>query len=258
GKAFSLHSSLDVNYSNLEKLINELQQYLQKYVFSIQPLDWLEQKDLAATMHWFEHSNTIASQAVSHIYNNGWSAQGKCNCRHLPDLNGRQLLEQFDKDNSDHFIARPQWQQHCFETTVLSRQASQTLIQSLFQNFQNSLLTRWLARLVDLAKIPQQLGILMKNLEMQSMHMSSSQYQNLGLAQVETARGRLIHRVEIKHGLISKYQILAPTEWNFHPQGVVAQSLAGLKTNNRKELEQLARLIINAIDPCVGYKLRIH
>ena len=37
--------------------------------------------------------------------------------------------------------------------------------------------------------------------------------------------GRLIHAVEIADGVVKRYRILAPTEWNFHPQGAAAKGL---------------------------------
>jgi Ni,Fe-hydrogenase I large subunit len=79
------------------------------------------------------------------------------------------------------------------------------------------------------------------------------------LAQVEAARGRLVHRVDIDdRGMIQRYQILAPTEWNFHPRGIVRKGLGNLQGRNDEELDQLARIFINAVDPCVGYSLSIH
>jgi len=87
--------------------------------------------------------------------------------------------------------------------------------------------------------------------------------ENSGIAQVEAARGRLIHRVELAFKKddkisIANYQIVAPTEWNFHPEGLINKSLLNIKAPNKKEHEQLARLMINAIDPCVAFKLSIH
>ena len=60
------------------------------------------------------------------------------------------------------------------------------------------------------------------------------------------------------HNIITNYQILAPTEWNFHPQGLIQQSLSSLVARDQQTLKQLARIVINTIDPCVGYTLRIH
>lgn len=119
-------------------------------------------------------------------------------------------------------------------------------------------MTRWLTRLVELARIPQQLTVMLDCINEQNFKKTTEKQMDVGMAEVETARGRLIHRVEIQQAVISKYQILAPTEWNFHPQGSLSGSLAGLRTKDKKELNQLAHLMINAIDPCVAYELRTH
>jgi Ni,Fe-hydrogenase I large subunit len=70
------------------------------------------------------------------------------------------------------------------------------------------------------------------------------------------ARGLLLHRVTLQAGQISDYRILAPTEWNFHPQGVVAQALGSLR-GDPEWVERAAGQLIEAIDPCVGYSLSI-
>ena len=94
---------------------------------------------------------------------------------------------------------------------------------------------------------------------------SDSLHSNTGavtaMGQAAAARGQLIHRVSIQNNQITDYQILAPTEWNFHPDGVVAGALAHIQGNadNSKTFnhEQQAHLIIKAIDPCVDYQLEI-
>jgi len=81
----------------------------------------------------------------------------------------------------------------------------------------------------------------------------------IGIGSAEAARGLLVHRVSIIDGRVAHYQILAPTEWNFHPQGVVAQGLAAIARSGAEgpELERLARLYITAVDPCVDYQLSV-
>ena len=49
---------------------------------------------------------------------------------------------------------------------------------------------------------------------------------------------------------------MAETEWNFHSQEVLANSLAALQSNDVR-IERQTRLLINAVDPCVGYELSI-
>jgi coenzyme F420-reducing hydrogenase alpha subunit len=81
----------------------------------------------------------------------------------------------------------------------------------------------------------------------------------IGVAQSAAARGLLVHRVSIADGRIRDYRILAPTEWNFHPLGVVAEGLREIAygINDVQRLERLARLYITAIDPCVEYELSV-
>ncbi len=79
----------------------------------------------------------------------------------------------------------------------------------------------------------------------------------VGLGQVQAARGLLVHRVAIRAGRVADYRILAPTEWNFHPQGAAAQGLATLPDADDETLQRIGGLFVTALDPCVAYDLRI-
>lgn len=81
-----------------------------------------------------------------------------------------------------------------------------------------------------------------------------------GMAWVEMARGLLVHQVEIEAPLgdaparVAACRVLAPTEWNFHPQGVVAQTIAALDVNQPADAtERRVRLLMAAFDPCVPF-----
>ncbi len=74
-----------------------------------------------------------------------------------------------------------------------------------------------------------------------------------GLGWCEMARGLLVHRVEVDDPgaadpRVVSCDVLAPTEWNFHPAGPVAQAIAGLTP----DADGPARLIAAAYDPCVA------
>lgn len=71
------------------------------------------------------------------------------------------------------------------------------------------------------------------------------------LGWVETARGRLYHAAQVEAGQVMAYRISAPTEWNFHPQGVLAQWLKGLIAPDQDTALALAQLI----DPCVAVRM---
>jgi Ni,Fe-hydrogenase I large subunit len=257
GDAFSLDSELQPDLPKLQLILSRLDELLSTHVFQLPPGEWLSLKNIDDLTYWSHHSDGIAGHSVSTILCNGWGNQGGSHSQSLPELHPEQLLEQFNSDDADAFIRQPQWQGELYETTPLSRQQSHALIYNLQQTHENSLITRWAARLAELAGLPMKiqrcLDTIMNEGDTHMMHTHT-----YGVAQHEAARGRLIHRVEIQQNLVTRYQILAPTEWNFHPQGLIKQSLSGLQADNNDELRQLARLMINAIDPCVGYELRIH
>lgn len=81
-----------------------------------------------------------------------------------------------------------------------------------------------------------------------------------GLAWVEMARGLLVHQVALQDGdapaTVRACRVLAPTEWNCHPEGEVARRIAALDTAVGPAL--LARrvgLLMAAFDPCVPYQI---
>jgi uptake hydrogenase large subunit len=78
-----------------------------------------------------------------------------------------------------------------------------------------------------------------------------------GAAGVETARGLLIHRAVIEAGRIAAYEITAPTDVNFASEGPAARSLAALAATGHDGIENPARLLVEAFDPCVAYSLRV-
>ena len=79
----------------------------------------------------------------------------------------------------------------------------------------------------------------------------------MGLARVETARGLLLHLMQVKDGRVARYVIVAPTEWNFHAQGAFAGEIVGAAAATRDEAEGLARRLALALDPCVSYTVRV-
>ncbi|MCI4664580.1 MAG: hypothetical protein MRY74_07645 [Neomegalonema sp.] len=98
---------------------------------------------------------------------------------------------------------------------------------------------RLLARLVELAELPDEMR-----------RGSGAQ------TPVPAARGPLRHAATFANGLIESYRVLAPTDVNFAPNGAAARALSTLTASDRTVRERQARLLINAIDPCVRYDLR--
>ena len=80
--------------------------------------------------------------------------------------------------------------------------------------------------------------------------------QALGWCQM--ARGLLVHAVRLEGvgdaARIADYQVLAPTEWNFHPRGSAARALSAL--DDRMNPRTACGLIGAAFDPCVEFDIR--
>jgi Ni,Fe-hydrogenase I large subunit len=70
----------------------------------------------------------------------------------------------------------------------------------------------------------------------------------VGVGLAETSRGRLVHRVELSAGAVTRWAALAPTEWTFHPRGAVAQALLGAPV---LDLRARAARLLAACDACV-------
>jgi Ni,Fe-hydrogenase I large subunit len=74
--------------------------------------------------------------------------------------------------------------------------------------------------------------------------------QGQALAWCEMARGLLLHWVQLdQQGAVQDYRVLAPTDWNFHPDGALAQALAALAPGDTAA----ARTLAAAFDPCVAF-----
>ncbi|WP_349643837.1 nickel-dependent hydrogenase large subunit [Bradyrhizobium sp. LMTR 3] len=77
-----------------------------------------------------------------------------------------------------------------------------------------------------------------------------------GAAAVECARGRLYHAVELdRQGQMSRFEFLAPTEWNFHARGPLVRSLQGAVLAAKPQAQGAVRAMVGSFDPCVGFTL---
>lgn len=150
----------------------------------------------------------------------------------LPRL-ARRLAEQPD------FCARPDWNGVPAETGPWTR------INDAVRPRLHNAWMRMTARLVDVLRLAAPDGL--HWLAEGALPLARGE----GLAWTEMARGLLVHHVQLDDdGRVHAAQVLAPTEWNFHPQGVLAQALATLDGGDGAA--QAARAAV-AFDPCVEF-----
>lgn len=245
GDAFSLNSKLEINHEQLNGLIVQLETDLDA-LFLNQRQRFLDAKNEDDLQDWLNDNASIPALLLRDLLANNQQSLGRCALRLLPTLTDLDLLTTFNSQT-------PTWQNECHETSCLNRQQIQPLLADLLEKYGNGLITRLASRLFELATIP---NVLRQN--MVDMQTTSNQTKNkMSMAQIQASRGLLIHKVELKNGVIANYQIIAPTEWNFQRGGVAALSLQSLSARDTTTLRQHAALIINAIDPCVGFELVI-
>lgn len=245
--------------TGLDKITGQLSELLRQQVFGCPPEQWLSMDSYSQLLNWLEHTQTIAADMLKKIISLDWADSGRCEITALPELDNSQLSALLQQEN---VAEQPQWQGQSYETSSFTRTHS-PLLNVLKQQYGNSLLVRMTARLTEIAQLSLKL-IPEKPADLEQ-HSRGSSHSNsgvvTGIGQADAARGQLIHQVSILNNQITDYQILAPTEWNFHPEGVVAGALAHLQgyTDNSKTFnpELQAHLIIKAIDPCVAYQLEI-
>jgi Ni,Fe-hydrogenase I large subunit len=116
---------------------------------------------------------------------------------------------------------------------------------------------RVLARWIELAEIPPQLSRLLEGETPRPCVLGVTLGPGHGIAGVETARGLLVHAVELADERVTRYRIVAPTEWNFHPRGALRADLVDVHAREPREVEQRAGLAVQSLDPCVRYTLEV-
>jgi hypothetical protein len=218
--------------------------------------------DKAGLDDWSEHSGGLAARVLRRLRESGWENVGAVEPAFLPSLPDASLAERLAAPDAEAFIARPDWEGLPRETTPLSRRHEVALIRALLAAGGAGLLARMAALLVELAELPARVRALSEALRDDPGSgpgaIENATATGVGVAQVEAARGRLAHRVELEHGSVRRYRILAPTEWNFHPDGAAARALLNLPAGEAALQRRLAALLINAVDPCVDYDLVVN
>lgn len=77
-----------------------------------------------------------------------------------------------------------------------------------------------------------------------------------GFAAVETPRGRMHYLVAVDaQDRVTRCVVLAPTEWNFHPEGPFMHALRGLHIGGAASAETRIRWLVGLFDPCVACTL---
>ncbi len=234
----------------LDALLTDLNDLLTHKVLGVSPEHWLSLiGDPSGFARWCRATETVAARLLRSLLDSGEASLGQAPITALPRLSDEDLIVRMSAPNWADFLARPTWGGQPRETSPFTRVNPLPLIEV----YGAGLLVRLAAQLTEVATGLRLLG---GNVSGRAVPAAPSAEGNgIGLGRVFAARGLLAHLVHVEDGRVREYRILAPTEWNFHPRGVVARALESLPPGPAEQLRRQAELLITAIDPCVAFKL---
>ncbi len=238
-----------------EAAIADLKVVLEQAIFRMDLDEWGAQSDLSA---WAQTAASTPQRLVRQLVEADLLQAGAAEVSPLPPIENGAIAGRLFAEDSEEFIAKPQWEGLPRETSALSRSLGHPLVEGMRTKAGYGSGARLAACLVELSQIPARINALSDAPDLCDGKRSRS--AGRGVAQVEAARGRLVHAVEMEGGRVARYRILAPTEWNFHPAGAVAQGLRRIAAGGgeREACAWLARLFVIFADPCVGAEVRVH
>ena len=166
----------------------------------------------------------------------------------LPPMEASESLCYWPRLDGD-FSVHPVWQGIAAETGAIARQCNTPLVSALRDR---PLAQRKASRLRELL-----LFVLDEGESPQAGDVSAHPvFPGRGRALIQTARGLLMHEVSLQNEITSDYIIVAPTEWNFHPQGTLPIWLRNIGAERKQMLHESIAAAVAALDPCVPWILQ--
>jgi coenzyme F420-reducing hydrogenase alpha subunit len=214
--------------------------------------DWDALDDAASGERWLARAETPAASMLARLAaaRPGLGASGIPLLPADGDLVARAVGRALEPDAA--FEVTPTWQGTPAETGALARTCGQPFVASVVARHGRSALARFVARVVELV------GLVRPDAPTRSRVAGAvSLGTGAGLGWVETARGLLVHAVELAAGRIERYRVVAPTEWNFHPRGALPAGLAGVPAADESEVTRLVQIAVQSLDPCVAARVEV-
>jgi uptake hydrogenase large subunit len=211
--------------------------------------DWRGLDDYGSLQSWWRKANCTLAKLLAKL----------AELVHVKPVNVLSLLPAWTAQDAQQacagrwnadFSARPDWQGDAPETGAWAYYADKPLLHDVLQQSGSKALTRLLARIVDVVEMVTGHAALRLD--------AASPAEGEGIAVARTARGLLMHHVRLAEENVAAYEIVAPTEWNFHPAGAFALDLSGLIEKDMERVKQLAHIEALSLDPCVAYEIGIH
>lgn len=192
--------------------------------------------------------------AINEDTTSAWLAAGQP--RH--PAQGETIVDA-NKPDAYTWCKAPRYAGQPYEVGALARQviAGHPLVLDLVQRDGASVMARVVARLLELALVLPAMEGWVQALQPGEPFCAHGEMPDeaTGTGLVEAARGSLGHWLSIKRGRIERYQIIAPTTWNFSPRdasnqpGPLELALVGLPAGDAAP--PTVQHVVRSFDPCM-------
>jgi hydrogenase large subunit len=164
-----------------------------------------------------------------------------------------------DKPGAYTWCKSPRYGRQVVETGALARQvvAGNWLARDMVGHHGASVTARVVARMIELAQVVPAMEAWVRQIVPGEPFCVPAPLPESGegVGLVEAARGGLGHWLSVKRGRIERYQIIAPTTWNFSPRdseaqpGPLEQALVGLPAG--EGALPTIQHVVRSFDPCM-------
>jgi hypothetical protein len=210
---------------------------------------WRGMDSYQALQTWWRKADNPLAQLLAKLDELEQGRHGASEFRLLPAWSAAEAQQACSGRWDAAFAARPDWQGAAAETGAWAYFAESPLLRDVWKQSGSKVLVRLLAKVMDVVEMAS--GSVAARLDVIGPAAGE------GIAVVRTARGLLMHHVRLAAEKVADYAIIAPTEWNFHPDGAFAQDMRGMKERDAERLQQLAHIEALSLDPCVEYEIEV-
>jgi hypothetical protein len=204
---------------------------------------WLEQFSAAEWLDWARAGRTGCAHTLAMLASlPEWSAEETPALSRPPHS---VFVEQIARPALDDpgFPSRPVMGGVPAECGPLARSLEHPAVRDLARR--DRLVARAFARIAEFTQVLRE--------DSRAGHLESAMLgPGEGAAMGEMARGLLVHVVRMEGGRVADYAIVAPTEWNFHPQGALLRELEGRPAGDADQARRALAYAGATLDPCVA------
>jgi len=160
-----------------------------------------------------------------------------------------------EKKQIDSYAKAVLYKNRHYEVGALARGmiAKEPMVKALHKRYKDSLISRIFSKIYEVAILLRYNKNLLSKIEPNTPSCGIERLPKLddfsGVGVVEASRGSLIHKIQVKNGFISDYNIIVPTQWNLTNEDKNEKGVAQKAIIGSKSIEE-ASFIFRAFDIC--------